>query len=135
MAIPLSLVARLEEFPRSHLEQLGSRQVVQYRGEILPLIDVSQELDQLAGHGAQVNHDAGGTSETIPVVVYAENDERFGLIVGKILDIVSDPVTARTSANRPGALFTSIVQERVTEFIDVAALVREMRQNRLPVTS
>ena len=29
------------------LEKLGARQVVQYRGEILPLVDVSQELEQL----------------------------------------------------------------------------------------
>ena len=135
MAIPLAMVARLEEFPRSQFESLGSRQVVQYRGEILPLLDVSQELDQLAGHGARANHDAGGTSETIPVVVYAENDEHFGLIVGKILDIVNDPVTSRSCANRPGALFTSIVQGRVTEFIDVAALVREMKHDLLQTTS
>ena len=47
MAIPLSLVARLEEFPRTMLEYLGEREVVQYRGEILPLVDVSQELEQL----------------------------------------------------------------------------------------
>ena len=79
--------------------------------------------------------DSGGTSETIPVVVYAENGERVGLIVGKILDIVNDPVTARARANRPGVLFTAIVQERVTEFIDVAALVREMKQDLLQPTS
>ena len=37
MAIPLSLVARLEEFPRSILERAGTQDVVQYRDEILPL--------------------------------------------------------------------------------------------------
>jgi two-component system chemotaxis sensor kinase CheA len=135
MAIPLSLVARLEEFPRSRLEELGSRQVVQYRGEILPLINVSHELDHLAGRSTQAYQDAGAVAETVPVVVYAENDERFGLVVGKILDIVNDPVTVRSSASRRGALFTSVVQERVTEFIDVAALVREMKQDALRATS
>ena len=44
MAIPLSLVARLEEFPRSALERAGTQDVVQYRDEILPLIDVSRVL-------------------------------------------------------------------------------------------
>ena len=42
MAIPLSMVARLEEFPRSALEKVGTQHMVQYRDEILPLIDVSR---------------------------------------------------------------------------------------------
>src|SRR5262249_51872976 len=44
MAIPLSQVARLEEFPRSALERVGPQDVVQYRNEILPLIHVSEAL-------------------------------------------------------------------------------------------
>ena len=44
MAIPLSQVARLEEFPRSSLEHVGPRDVVQYRDEILPLIHASRTL-------------------------------------------------------------------------------------------
>ena len=37
MAIPLAVVARLEEFASADLESSGGRDVVQYRGEILPL--------------------------------------------------------------------------------------------------
>ena len=44
MVIPLSLVARLEEFPRSGLESAGGQSVVQYRGQIMPLIDVAEVL-------------------------------------------------------------------------------------------
>jgi two-component system chemotaxis sensor kinase CheA len=44
MAIPLSMVARLEEFPRSSIELSGGRPVVRYRGQILPLIRVSEYL-------------------------------------------------------------------------------------------
>jgi two-component system chemotaxis sensor kinase CheA len=67
------------------------------------------------------------SNETIPVVVYGSQDERVGLIVGKILDIVNEPIAVRSRASRPGALFTSIVQDKVTEFVDVAALVREAK--------
>ncbi len=38
MAVPLSLVARLEEFPRKQIERTGGRLVVQYRGDLLPLL-------------------------------------------------------------------------------------------------
>ena len=72
---PLSLVARLEEFPRTSLENLGARQVVQYRGEILPLIDVSQELESTPArrHSFAADGDAQtNLPDTVPVVVYAE---------------------------------------------------------------
>src|SRR5262249_30650222 len=46
MAIPLAMVARLEEFPRSAIERAGTQEVVQYRDEILPLIHVAKVLRQ-----------------------------------------------------------------------------------------
>src|SRR5262249_41635779 len=39
MAIPLNKVARLEEFPCSRVERVADRRVVQYGGQILPLLD------------------------------------------------------------------------------------------------
>ncbi|NEP02342.1 MAG: chemotaxis protein CheA [Symploca sp. SIO2E9] len=40
MAIPLSHVARLEEFPRHALEKVGNQLVIQYRNQIMPLVDL-----------------------------------------------------------------------------------------------
>ncbi len=130
MAIPLALVARLEEFPRDMLEQLGSRQVVQYRGEILPLVEVSHALQQLQ-HGGSREYLTEKHGDPLPVIVYEAGDQQVGLIVGKILDIVHEHVTTHSRVNRPGILSTAIVQERVTEFLDVAALVRETTNNLL----
>jgi chemotaxis signal transduction protein len=108
---------------------------VQYRGEILPLIDVSRELDRLSVLSVPANDTPESFAETISVVVYSENDDRVGLIVGEILDIVEDPVMTRSHANRPGSLFCSVVKERVTEFIDVAALVRQIKSNVVTAAS
>ena len=44
IAIDLSLVARLEEFPRDAVEIAADQEVVQYRGQIMPLIHVSDVL-------------------------------------------------------------------------------------------
>lgn len=44
LAIPLSKVARLEEFPFSAIERAGNHDVVQYRGQILPLVNLSSAL-------------------------------------------------------------------------------------------
>jgi two-component system chemotaxis sensor kinase CheA len=123
MAIPLSLVDRLEEFPRSSLENLGPRQVVQYRGKILPLVDVAHELESLGGRSFASKRCGDNASDVVSVVVYSVGEQRIGLIVERILDIVHDQVATCSRAHRPGVLFTAIVQEKITEFIDVAALV------------
>lgn len=136
MAIPLSLVARLEEFPRTSLETLGDRQVVQYLGEILPLVDVSEELEFLRHRARQSTspRQTCPTDDTVSVVVYTAGHQRVGLLVDHILDIVQDHVTVRSRASRPGVLFTAIIEEKVTEFIDVPALVREVTTDVLQPT-
>src|SRR5580700_8121723 len=45
MAIPLSTLARLEEFPVAQVEMSGSQWVTQYRGQILPLIRLNVALE------------------------------------------------------------------------------------------
>jgi two-component system chemotaxis sensor kinase CheA len=128
-AVPLALVARLEEFPRSAVERAGPMDVVQYRGEILPLIHVSRALrprhrparNGRPGARRQAAADAGAT---VQVVVYASQGQRVGLVVGSILDIVEETLVSRSPANRPGVLFTAVLQGRVTEFLDVEGLIR-----------
>ena len=118
MAVPLARVARLEEFPRAALEQTGPRDVVQYRGEILPLVDVSRELGRLAGSAPP----SPAPAATVPVVVCHGAAGPVGLIVGAILDIADEDGTGRAAAGRPGVLFTGVVQGRVTEFLDLDAV-------------
>jgi len=135
MAIPLAQVARLEEVPRSSLERVGSQDVIQYRDEILPLIHVSRVLRQrrLRRNGRngprrkeleeRVRAETAG-SDTLQVVVCAGRAQRVGLVVHQILDIVEETVSVRSRANRPGVLFTAVLQERVTEFLDVEGIIR-----------
>jgi two-component system chemotaxis sensor kinase CheA len=123
MAVPLSQVARLEEIPRASLERLGAGHVVQYRGEILSLIDVSQAMDRLQPGQKQRNDRIFRTPEMVPVVVFSQNSRQVGLMVDTILDIVPTPAASRAQGSRPGVLFTAVVQEKVTEVIDVPALL------------
>jgi two-component system chemotaxis sensor kinase CheA len=129
LAVPLDLVARLEEFPRAALERVGGRDVVQYRGEILPLIHVSRALGRRRTNGPGAPRPDGAApaaaGDAVPVVVYAGPGRRVGLVVGRILDIVEETIEARARAHRPGVLFTAVVQGRVTEFLDVEGIIRE----------
>jgi two-component system chemotaxis sensor kinase CheA len=132
MAIPLAQVARLEEFPRSAVERAGGQDVVQYRGQIMPLVHVGRVLRRQRdgnGHNGTPRRRPNGPTrapgdETLQVVVCAREGRHVGLVVGRILDIVAETIATRSEAGRPGVLFTAVVQDRVTEFLDVEALIR-----------
>jgi two-component system chemotaxis sensor kinase CheA len=140
MAIPLSAVARLEEFSSTDVEYVGNSRVAQYRGEILPLIDVSQELDRLGRTDRMLQKpDADdrtqpSSAETLPVIVCADGERRVGLIVAKVLDIVHEQIAMKSQSSRPGVLFAAVLQEKVTEFVDIATLARTTSFNHSSVT-
>jgi len=120
MAIPLSQVARLEEFARNKVESAGQRQVVQYRGQIMPLIRISEAVQLAEGDSAKTADGQG----PLQVVVYAERGRNVGLVVERILDIVEEDVVLEHMAERAGILGSAVVQQRVTDLLDVASVVR-----------
>jgi two-component system chemotaxis sensor kinase CheA len=135
MAIPLALVDRLEEFPRSSVERVGPLEVVQYRNEILPLIHVSHALRRLSRRNPNAPSasrrrsqiaPAGNPNGHVQVVVFASAGQRLGLVVDQILDIAEETLVARSSAHRQGVLFTAVIQGRVTEFLDLDAIMRSV---------
>ena len=109
MVIPLSLVARLEEIPIASIETTGEQSVVQYRGEIMPLIDLSvviperrqwsrdSELDGSAPEKDKIQKDK------IQVVVYSDPGGNVGLVVNRILDTVEEKLVVQRAASRPGS--------------------------------
>ncbi len=116
MAIPLSMVARLEEFKQADIEKSGDQDVVQYRGEIMPLIYLSKIF----------NGDTSYTErETLQAVVYTKNGRSVALVADKILDIVEESITIKRASNRKGTLGTMVVQNLVTDLLDAEGIVRE----------
>jgi two-component system chemotaxis sensor kinase CheA len=120
MAIPLSLVARLEEFPRERLERAGAHEVVQYRGEILPLVDLRAMLGRPGNGSEGVDVDA-----PLQVVVSSDKGRSFGLIVEHILDIVEENVAVKQRSSQRGILGAAIIQGKVTDLLDVRAAVQQ----------
>ena len=112
-AVPLSSVDRLEEFPLDRLERVGGHEVVQYRGQILPLVRLDHAL---RGYG-----DAAG--DTAQVVVCRSNDRMIGVVVTAILDIVEEELTVRSSLDTRGHLGSAVVAGHVTELVDIERAV------------
>jgi two-component system chemotaxis sensor kinase CheA len=118
MAIPLSTVARLEEFSRSSIEYSGGKPVVRYRGEILPLVEVAMHLKSDPSHA--------DFPDPMEVVVYSENGRSVGLVVGKIEDIVSEAITEKRHSHGNGILGSVVIQDRVTDILDVQSVIRSV---------
>jgi len=145
MAVPLSRVSRLEEFPRSAVERVGRQLVVQYRDEILPLIDVSRLLRlqgprsklEAAARPVRQSHRRDG-QDPISVIVCVGQGQHLGFVVDQILDIAEETIVSRSPATRPGILFTAVIQGKVTEFLDLETLVRSaenMLRGQIAITN
>ena len=119
LAVPLSLVARLEEFPKSKLEQAAGGMVVQYRGQILPLLPLASHLDR---------SDSTATSgqDPVQVVVFADGERHIGLLVDQIIDIVEGTITVKKTSDRPGLLGSAVVGQKVTDFLDLHSVIESM---------
>ena len=72
-AVPLGLIARLEDVERERIENAGGRPLVQYRGKLMPLVPLSGHWDQASAPGSgrpapRSTPDAAGPSSwTTPV--------------------------------------------------------------------
>lgn len=118
MAVPLSLVARLEEFPLDSIELNGGRKVVQYRENLLPLLNVEG-----AGYGG------GETIDPQPVIVFSENNRSMGLMVNEIKDIIDEQLVIRMQSDRPGVLGTAIIGKNAIDVIDTQYYVTRSTPN------
>ena len=108
-AVQLSAVARLEEFDSADVEKSGNSDVVQYRDNILPLVYLSGQPQWMPGE----------ENVRLNTIVFSQGDHSVGIVVGKILDIVHERLDF--DGNKPAA--RSIIQNRVTEIVDLADFV------------
>jgi two-component system chemotaxis sensor kinase CheA len=121
LAVPLSLVARLEEIPLSRMERAGGRRVVQYRGRILPLASLAPILEPSVPSGAT---DGASLEDPAQVVVFDNGGRSVGILVDRILDIVEDQVTVRQAAARPGLLGSAVIGGQVADLLDLHAVIQ-----------
>ena len=132
MAIPLSTLARLEEFPVAQVEMSGKQWVTQYRGQILTLIRLNSMMQErrvrLRGLPTLPAPDSG----PIQVLVLNHEGHTFGLVVDRILDIVDDRAEMTSPATRPCVLYSAVIGERVTELLDIPAILKAADTSPVP---
>jgi len=107
--LELTSVDRLEEVAANRVERIGGHEVVQYRGQILPLLRLEQVLAAPTGEGPQ----------SLQVVVCHSGGRLVGVVVEQILDIVDDEVVVRTHLEGGGRRGSAVVDGVVTELVDL----------------
>ena len=104
-AVPLGLVTRLEELATDKIELSNGRYMVQYRDQLMPLV-------QMEGVSVQ-------TSGSQPILVFADDGRSMGLVVDEIIDIVEERLNIEVAGSRDGILGSAVIKGQATEVIDV----------------
>jgi two-component system chemotaxis sensor kinase CheA len=104
-AVPLGLVTRLEEIATDKIELSNGRYMVQYREQLMPLV-------QMAGVNVQ-------TSGAQPILVFADDGRSMGLVVDEIIDIVEEKLHIEVAGQEAGILGSAVIKGQATEVIDV----------------
>jgi two-component system chemotaxis sensor kinase CheA len=104
-AVPLALVARLEEIELDKVEYSNGQPVVQYRSQLMPLVHMDGFV-QMREEGRQ------------PVLVFSDRDRTMGLVVDEIVDIVEDELDVELKADVPGMIGTAVINNKATDIID-----------------
>lgn len=116
IAIPLSLVARLEEFSRSAIESACGGYVMQYRDRILPLILLQSVLEPESTPRFD-------SMDPVPVIVFNDGDQSVGVVVNEIVDVTEESVSIRQKSRRRGFLGSAVVGKYITDFLDLSAVM------------
>jgi two-component system chemotaxis sensor kinase CheA len=115
LAVPLGLVARLEEIARERIEFAdvsadGAMAVTQYRGQLMPLVPIASAFDR--------------ERETQRVLVFSQPRDGagpelcMGLVVDEIVDVVDQRLQVALSSTRAGLLGTAIIDGRAAGVLD-----------------
>ncbi len=88
-AVPLSLVTRLEEIAANKIELSNGRYMVQYRGQLMPLVQMIP-ASRVKTEGAQ------------PLLVFSDDGRSMGLVVDEIVDIVEDQLDIEVASDDAG---------------------------------
>jgi two-component system chemotaxis sensor kinase CheA len=104
-AVPLALVARLEEIDRKEIEYSNGKPVVQYRGKLMPLVPIDPAL-KIGHEGRQ------------PILVFSDKERSMGLLVDEIVDIIEDVLHVELGSEKPGLIGSAVLAGKATDLVD-----------------
>jgi len=119
VAIPLSNVTRLEGFPAHLVKRVGDREFMEYRGQVIPVVRLSQVVPPA---GSEIQRAAANGS--IEVVIHSTHGHTIALVVDCIVDIVEETVAMGSLSSRHGVAGSFVNGESITELLDLLSIVK-----------
>lgn len=115
-AIPLELVARIEEIDLEKVEYANGSAMIQYRDHLMPLVN-ADGATELAEEGNR------------PVLVFSDHERSMGLMVDEIVDIVESAVEIETKGAVDGTIGSAIIDGKATDLLDASHYMRLVDKN------
>jgi two-component system chemotaxis sensor kinase CheA len=110
-AVPLSCVAGIEDIATKNVEVADGRYLMQYRGGLLPLVAIGQDIET-------------SSAERRHVLILSDGSRTMGLVVDGIVDIVEDDLQIALESARPDIAGSTIVAGNAMELVDVEHYLR-----------
>jgi len=112
-AIPMMLVERLENIRANRIETASKHEVLQYRDQVIPVL----RWNRILGEDVQAVEEAC-------CLIIADNGKRMCLQVDSVDDIIETTLNMEMKSSETLFLGTSVIQDKVTEVIDVFELLK-----------
>ncbi len=111
--VPLAFVLRLEDVYVAQIERSGGREVLQYRGSVLPLMRLEPYL----------NIDAEPDGELMSMIVFSV-EKQIGLVVKEILNTMEISTQIDTETfNQKGILGSTVIEGHAVMILDIHGLI------------
>jgi two-component system chemotaxis sensor kinase CheA len=115
-AVPLSMVARLEQVDKTRIEKLGGNEILQYRGEIVPIIRPERAI----GVESPVND-----LDTQLFIVF-DFGERIAMAVEEVIDVADVERAEKPGQSSSQCVFSKTVAfGKTTLILDIYSIARD----------
>jgi two-component system chemotaxis sensor kinase CheA len=118
VAIPLAAVTRIERVGGDVVEHVGRREVLQYRGDIVPFV----RLDSLLGGQAEDSGGELGQQESF-AVIFTRRARTVAIAVDEVVDILDDDPAWHSKVDDRILVGSTVLGEKVTELLDVHQVI------------
>ncbi|MFO0919278.1 MAG: chemotaxis protein CheW [Planctomycetaceae bacterium] len=111
LAAPVSFVVSVEELPLQLLASDDGCSAISYQGRPLPLAGVPGDSALEIKRNPQ------------PVIICADQQQRLGLVVEQIQEIVNEPLELQTPSSHPGVLGSAVIAGETVQILDLPHLI------------
>ncbi|MCP4941521.1 MAG: histidine kinase [Planctomycetaceae bacterium] len=124
LAMPLSEIDRLEDIPQGSIEQTEQMQAVQYRGQIMPLLPLSQLLGETPQPIGTNDNVIASEVKAVKAIVINVEGSHTAIAVREIVDVAEQQGPMRLT-NKPGSLIrgAAVIEGKVTDVLDLQSVL------------